>query len=662
MLKLHVLVLEKDLDALTLALGDAGFVHLVDAVGQSKDRLLEGVDRGRDIEKLQRLAQTAETLAANLGLSAVDMAVPAADLSLAEIESFLREVGGRFRKEDETINSLLKESGTLTREVDRLDAYPFRRVRFGSLRDLNHLYIATGRMSPAVLPDLAATLGEKALVLHDFDPATREERVLVLGGRRNRWAIESELGKTGFGSQELPAECDGSAAEEGERVSTKLAQILSSVEQHHAAVLSLGERYAVRLAAVTVQVRNGLAMARAQQSFGKAAHLYCISGWIPADAESRVREVASEVTRGTAILEALAPQEDELVQNGSEPVPVKFAAIPALAPFQKMVSTFGAPRYQEIEPSLYVAVSFVLMFGLMFGDVGQGAVIASVGVYLLRSRNSSVMKIKDAGYMLLFCGLSAVLFGFLYGSLFGNEHWLRAVPLTRAMALVEPLRDVLLLFKIAIVVGVACISGGIIINIVNKIRARQYFEGILDKFGVIGIVFYWGSLGLGLKAFVAKELNLNQVTLFVVLPLAVLFVREPLHNILARKDHILEEDVFSFVLSSCMEVMETLTTFLGSTVSFIRLGGFALSHAAVCLAIYSMVDVIRDLPGSGLWAVLIVVVGNVFVILLEGMVVTIQGIRLQYYELFSKYFAGDGVLYAPFRLGTSGSRKQTEER
>ena len=661
MLKVHVLVLEKHLDALTLALGDAGFVHLVDAVCQSKDRLLEGVDRGRDIAKLQRLSQTAETLTAGFGFSAADLAVSAADLSLPEIESFLREVGRKLQKEEEAINSLLKQSGTLTREADRLDAYPFRRIRFGSLRDLNHLYIATGRMSPAALPELAASLGEKALVLHDFDSGTREECVLVLGGRRNRWAIESELGKATFTSQALPEEHDGSAAEEGERVSATLSHVLSSVEQHQAAILSLGGRYAARLAAVTVQVRNSLAMVRAQQSFGRAAHLYCISGWVPADSEPRVRAVAAEITHGTAILEVLAPQEDELVQSGSESVPVKFTAIPALVPFQKLVSAFGAPRYQEIEPSLYVAVTFVLMFGLMFGDVGQGAVIALAGVYLLRSKTPAVMKIRDAGYMLLFCGLSAVVSGFLYGSLFGNEHWLRALPLTRAIALVEPLQDFMLLFKAAVILGVACISGGMIINVVNKIRTRQYFEGVLDKFGVIGIVFYWGSLGLGLKATVAGDLDLNQVTLFFVLPLAILFVREPLHNILARKDHIFEQDIFSFFLSSCMEVMETLTTFLGSTVSFIRLGGFALSHAALCLAIYAMVDVIRDLPGSGLWAFLIVVVGNVFVILLEGMVVTIQGIRLQYYELFSKYFAGDGVLYAPFRLGSSGSRKQTEE-
>jgi V/A-type H+-transporting ATPase subunit I len=113
---------------------------------------------------------------------------------------------------------------------------------------------------------------------------------------------------------------------------------------------------------------------------------------------------------------------------------------------------------------------------------------------------------------------------------------------------------------------------------------------------------------------------------------------------------VLEEDPLTFLLSAAIEVMETVTTFLGSTVSFVRLGGFALSHAALCLAIYSLVGMIREMPGGGVWAVLFIAAGNLFVILLEGMVVTIQGIRLQYYELFSKYFAGDGILYSPFRL------------
>ena len=99
-----------------------------------------------------------------------------------------------------------------------------------------------------------------------------------------------------------------------------------------------------------------------------------------------------------------------------------------------------------------------------------------------------------------------------------------------------------------------------------------------------------------------------------------------------------------------MEVFETVTTFLGNTVSFVRIGAFALSHATLCLTIYVVGGLVRELPGGGLWWLLVVVLGNALVIALEGLVVTIQGLRLQYYEFFSKFFSGDGVAYKPFAL------------
>jgi V/A-type H+/Na+-transporting ATPase subunit I len=288
---------------------------------------------------------------------------------------------------------------------------------------------------------------------------------------------------------------------------------------------------------------------------------------------------------------------------------------------------------------------------VMFGDLGQGAVLALAGAGLLRARSPALARFRDSGYLLLFCGLSAMAFGLLEGSVFGYEGWLPALWM-------HPLEDVMALFKLAVGIGIVCISIGIGINIVNKLRARRYFEGIFDKFGVIGILFYWGSLGLGLKAARAGTLSAGEILFVVVLPLALLFMREPLYNLLTRQRHLLHGDLFSYGLESAIEIMETVTTFLGSTVSFVRVGAFALSHAALCLAIYSVVDILRGVPGSGLWSLLVIVLGNVLVMLLEGMVVMIQGIRLQYYELFSKYFAGDGVLYAPFQIGPVEQTKE----
>ena len=247
--------------------------------------------------------------------------------------------------------------------------------------------------------------------------------------------------------------------------------------------------------------------------------------------------------------------------------------------------------------------------------------------------------------LLMVCGTSSTIFGFLYGSVFGYENETLLHPLW-----LSPMRDVTRLLTAAVVFGIGSISLAIIINIINKIRSRRYFESVFDKFGVIGIVFYWGALGLGLKAARAGALDAAHIVLVIVVPLGLLFIREPLHNLLRRRRRLLHGDPFSFVLEACIETMETVTAFLGSTVSFVRVGAFALSHAALCFAIYSVADIMKTLPAGGLWAVIVLVLGNILVILMEGMVAMIQGVRLQYYELFSKYFAGDGLPYRPFEL------------
>ena len=655
MLKINVLVLGKYLDRLTVALGDSGLVHLVNAPAQSRQHLLTGVDTSRDIEALEHDFQKCAYLIDRLGIDekSATGVIPAEDKNLEDVRELLREVDAAYQEQEEAIDSLMSRAAGLRKEQDELAEYPLTGIRAADLQDLDFLYVSTGQLAPTHLRPLVNSISEKAVVLSQENEKTGQAQVLILAPRKNRWALQNELRNHAFDAQELPPELDRSVGEELDLLEGRLRNVREELERHRERMKALGERYGRRLRTAHRRLAQALTLCRAKQKFGKTQDLYCISGWIPRHNREHFENLVERVTGGTAVIEAIKPDEDALVREGEEQVPVLFASSRLLAPFQKLVAGFGAPRYQEVEPSIFVALSFVVMFGIMFGDVGQGAVIAAAGLFVFRSHHPFCRKYRDAGYLLLFCGAAAVVFGFLYGSIFGYEKWLPRL-------WVSPLHDIMGLLKVAIGLGIVCISVGIIINIVNKFRARDYFQGIFDKFGIIGVLFYWGSIGLGLKAAVAGRLSALEVLLVSVLPLAILFLREPLYNLLRRRRKLLDEDVFSYVMESAVEVMETITVFLGSTVSFVRVGAFALSHAALCLAIYSVVDVLKDTPASGLWMGAVIVFGNLFVILLEGLVVMIQGIRLEYYELFSKYFPGDGVLYEPFQLMESGNEKSDE--
>lgn len=661
MVKVYALVLDTHLADVTRALGRSGGLHLVNAPAQSRHRLLHGVDRGETLRCLEADLQKCRDLLEQLALQPGGGAPADADetLTLEGAEALLQAAWKEWQAEDAALGQLIEQSGLLAQRQQLLAGYPMLdAVRLRELRNLHHLHLITGRLSPAALPGLAAAVGDRLLLLEEPPEGRRsagETRVLLLTSRKSRFAVEGELAKAGFHEEPLPADAEATGGEERRRVDDRLSQVRDGIEACRRRLRLLGERWRADLARVYHFLGRQLAIGRAEQQFGHSARLFGITGWVPRARAEEVRAVLAAATGGSAVVEFHTPADDEAVQAGTDQVPVEFPAHRLLRPFQMLVRVYGVPRYEEVEPSLFVALSFVVMFGLMFGDVGQGAVLALVGAGLQSRRGPRAAQLRDIGLLLILCGGSATVFGVLYGSVFGSEeiiphYW------------VQPLQDVMTLFKAAIVLGILFISGGIVLNICNKIRKRAWFDGVFDRFGLIGILFYWGAIGLGLKAAQARVIHGWEIALVIGLPLLVLFVREPLHNLLRREKHLLHEDVFTFAMTAGMEVLETVTTFLGNTVSFVRIGAFALSHAALCMTIYILADMLKELPGGGFWNVLVIVLGNAFVIVLEGMVATIQGLRLQYYELFSKFFSGDGVLYQPFRLDSAGQHEDKGER
>ena len=767
MLKLEVLVLEKHLDALTRALGRSGFVHLVPATAQSPGKLFQGVARGDEIRQLENRLQQCRELMEGLKLESRNWKLDENNLeslrhcviaSHSEIEnrqSKIDSVARLVEAETADLKRFAEEEARLRQADAFLAAHPaLAQVPLGELRTLEWLFVLAGRLPVNAEP----VLGEGVLVLREGVGTENENRgtltlspgttarllgtsggddragarwsqgrrrltervasrqrngdelcVVVLGPATARGAVERELAKIAFQADPLPDELAGTGDAERQRITVRLATLEILAGERRARLAEIAQRHGVELAAAFSVLRRELEMARAQQQFGRSGGMFGVAGWFPATKRESVLALARRATSGTAVVAFTEPHDDELVREGTDKVPVKFKGGALLAPFQEMVAVYGVPRYEEIEPSLFLAVSFLLMFGLMFGDVGQGAVLVAAGAWLLRRKNGKTEKRKNgnqqqaederqkdevntaesqaagvraspcpsvsvreplnrepgtrfpartaspaarkAGWLLVMGGCSAMLFGFLYGSVFGNEELIRPLWLS-------PLHSVKTLFMVAVGLGVVYLSLGVILNIVNRFVARRWFAGIFDKSGVLGLIFYWGCLGLGVKAALAGGVTLALFALVVGTPVLLLLLKEPLHALLATEERKngKKDDLLAQIFGAVMEVFEMVTGFLGNTVSFVRVGAFALSHGTLCLTIYVVGGLVRELPGGGLWWLLVVILGNALVIALEGMIVTIQGLRLQYYEFFSKFFAGDGVAYKPFALATEESQ------
>jgi V/A-type H+/Na+-transporting ATPase subunit I len=264
-------------------------------------------------------------------------------------------------------------------------------------------------------------------------------------------------------------------------------------------------------------------------------------------------------------------------------------------------------------------------------------------------KKSAKENVRDIGLIIMECGIMSTIFGFLYGSVFGFEDIMRPLWF-------NPMENIYYFMKITIFFGMFIVSTGVILNIINSIENNDYKGLILGEFGIMGLVFYWGCIGLVLSYLATGKLLINFAYLLLILflPLLVIFLKEPLFNlysrlVLKKNLPILPEKPGIYFMESLIEVGDVVIAFLSHTISFVRVSAFALAHAGLFMAVFTLARTLQDVRGGTLWYWLILILGNIGIITVEGVVVSIQTIRLEYYEFFTKFFHGGGEIYRPLR-------------
>jgi V/A-type H+-transporting ATPase subunit I len=297
---------------------------------------------------------------------------------------------------------------------------------------------------------------------------------------------------------------------------------------------------------------------------------------------------------------------------------------------------YGTPAYNEADPTTFLAVSYMLMFGSMFGDVGQGFVLFAGGLYLLKVR-----RIESFGGILARIGASSIAFGFLYGSIFGNEEILEPI-------LFHPLENINTVLIYGVLMGVILTTISYIYNFINSASARELEDGIFGREGAAGFVFYAAALYLVFNVYRYGSLPVPvpEVIVILVIPVVLMVLKQPLASLIEGKRPLYHEPVGDYYIESIFGVIETVLGMLSKTISFVRIGAFALNHAGLFIAFVTVSNMMRTKPAS----IAVLVLGNLIIIGLEGLIVFIQGLRLEYYELFSRYFSGDGEAYNPVEL------------
>ena len=315
-------------------------------------------------------------------------------------------------------------------------------------------------------------------------------------------------------------------------------------------------------------------------------------------------------------------------------------------PFRMLVEMYGLPNYDGFNPTAFVAVTYTLLFGIMFGDLGQGFLVVLLGLIVGKKIN------KDAGSIMKRCGLSSMLFGTLYGSVFGYEDLLNPVfeKIGVSFLPLNAFKETGFILITAVGIGVGLIILSMMINIYVGFKQKNYEKAIFGCNGIAGLVFY-SSLAAGLVGtlmFDMKIMSAPFVIFLIVIPLVCIFCRVPFSIAMKYKKFRLSADeeekmtVGGFIVENFFEMFEFLLSYISNTMSFLRVGGFVLSHAGMMLVVMTLMKMVSSTAQP-----FVLIIGNAFVMAMEGMIVAIQIIRLEFYEIFSRFNESDGVPFEP---------------
>ncbi len=306
--------------------------------------------------------------------------------------------------------------------------------------------------------------------------------------------------------------------------------------------------------------------------------------------------------------------------------PTKLKNNKLIKPFESIVKMYGTPNYTEMDPTWFVAITAFLMFGFMFGDVGQGLVIAIIGLILMKKK-SSLGPVLTAG------GISAIVFGFIYGSIFGKEGIIKGI-------VPSPMENIQNMLIFGIASGAVLIIIAMIFNIKNGLKNKDLARALFDKNGLAGLIFYSiiliSIVGLLLNGQMILGLTLSLI--LIILPLICILFKDNLEKIITKQ----KSTEKASIVEKIFELIEMLLSMASNTISFVRLAAFAINHVGLCMAVYILSTMV-----GGAGSLIVAIIGNIIVIVLEGLIVAIQVLRLEYYELFSRFYAGDGKEYIP---------------
>lgn len=653
MTEVELIIPSKDLVTVTKALSGRGVFHQVDSAylgieslgpnaWQEKaanysalERRIQATMHTLGLEEQQRSASDFDTI--------IDLGAAHADID--RIEGEVKEVGERLLAEK-------KRMELLESQLRQIEPISDVNVEVGALSKSEHLYSILGVMPAAQMSRLETSLARVPHVFFTLKEDSQKPVVWLLGPRSAYDVLDRAAKSAYLNPLTLPEEFIGTPEEIAAKTRKAIETSKQAIFGLEAQLKKLGGAHNAELQKLWWDVHVSRLMADAIARFGQLRHTYVVVGWVPT-AELQALTERLKAASKEILIETMPTERTAHSAN----VPVALTNNKWLKPIQELITTYGRPGYGELDPTFMVMLTFPILYGAMFGDLGQGLLMMLVGA--LAHKRIFMKGLQSIGLLLVYCGFFASVFGTLYGSIFGFEghHIQEYLGFHFEPLWISPVNDILTILGLAIDAGIVILLFSYLLSLFNAARAKDWAHFWFGHTGVVAIGFYLcfltilnsllGSTPIAPK--LAAAISRLPLPFGILTPIFAVGVmlNGLFRNIVEGHRPLLDGGAMFFV-QAFMDLFEGAISMLSNTLSFVRVGAFAVAHGGLSLAIFSLAG---TEPTIGFWVTIII--GNIFITGFEGLIVYIQTMRLHYYEILGKFFHGGGMRFEPLRLNPS---------
>ncbi|MCF7740393.1 MAG: hypothetical protein K9N00_01235 [Candidatus Marinimicrobia bacterium] len=419
---------------------------------------------------------------------------------------------------------------------------------------------------------------------------------------------------------------EGTITDCKEQVEINFWEINEQRTQIQSDIFDMGEDGRENLLSLKKRLETAIKELQWINQMGRTKNVYFINSYVPTRSARKIKKEIED-DENLYIIE-----EEKIGRNSQEAdqTPVKLDNPGFISPFESLISTYGVPSYKGLDPTVPTMITFLVMFGIMFGDIGHGLVLllCGIGMWLYRF-------LRKFSYFLIYMGLSSMVFGALFGEYFGMHPF---QPLW-----FSPFENTENAMILGLYFGIFMVSTGFILRMVEDLVNKNYRELFLSAEGLPGFTFYISIIFIIYSTIQSSTSSViyleSSLAVFSILVIAL--GRPILQSITTG----LESET---IMESIVEIIHVSIAVISNTLSFIRVAAFNIGHAILT---FSIIKISTSLSGGTLGGKLsMLILGHMSIIMLEGLIVFIQTLRLEYYEFFSRFFVVGKSAYKPVKI------------